>query len=84
MTKSASRWVGLLAALGITFAASVAIGLKVLPGPHSETDYLVVGSIATLLALGVLFAFLINAWVRTPDVFFRRRRKTGQTPPGQE
>lgn len=82
--KLASRWVGLLVAIAITFGAAVAVALKVLPGPHSETDYLVVGSIATFLALGVLFAFLINAWVKTPDVFFRRRRKPEDEPPAGE
>ena len=54
----------LLTGAAIVFGVTVAIGLRLLPEPHSETDYLVVGSIATFLSLGVLFAVLIATWIK--------------------
>jgi hypothetical protein len=38
----------------------------VMPGPHKSTDYLVIGCVATLLCLLLLFVVLINAPKR-PD-----------------
>ena len=70
------RVLGLFAAILLVFAVVVAIGLQLLPSPHSETDYLVVGSVATFIALGVLFVVLITSYVKSPDVFFKRRDKT--------
>ena len=67
-----SRLGMLFGAAAIVFAVTVAIGLKILPEPHSETDYLVVGSVATFLSLGVLFAVLITTWIKTPEVFFKK------------
>jgi Na+/melibiose symporter-like transporter len=42
------------------FAVTVAILLAVMPGPHKSTDYLVIGCVATLLCLLLLFVVLIN------------------------
>lgn len=65
----------LLTGAAIVFGVTVAIGLRLLPEPRSETDYLVVGSIATFVSLGVLFAVLIATWVKSPEIFFKRRKK---------
>lgn len=75
MSTAAGRALMLAASAVIVFGVTVAIGLKMLPAPHNETDYLVVGSVATLLSLVVLFAVLLTTWLRSPDVFFRRRPK---------
>lgn len=75
MGTAAGRALMLIASAVIVFGVTVAIGLKILPSPHSETDYLVVGSVATFLSLIVLFAVLLTTWLRSPDVFFRRRPK---------
>jgi cytochrome c oxidase assembly factor CtaG len=69
------RILGLFVAVLMVFGVVVAIGLRLLPGPHTETDYLVVGSVATFIALGVLFVVLITSYVKSPDVFFKRRDK---------
>jgi len=45
----------------IVFAVTVGILLAVMPGPHKSTDYLVIGCVATLLCLLLLFVVLINA-----------------------
>lgn len=70
-----AKWGMLLGAAAIAFVVTVAVGLRLLPGPHTETDYLVVGSIATFFCLGVLFAVLITTWIRSSDVFFKKRVK---------
>jgi len=69
------RVLGLIAAVLVVFGTVVAIGLRLLPEPHSETDYLVIGSVATFIALGVLFVVLITSYVKSPEVFFKRREK---------
>lgn len=76
-----AKWGMLLGAGAIVFCITLAIGLKLLPGPHTETDYLVVGSVATFLCLGVLFAVLITTWIRTPNVFFKKRDTNESVPP---
>jgi len=50
---------------GITvlFIASIVILLKVIPGPHSKTDYLVIGAVATFLSMTLLFVTLLNSGV---------------------
>jgi Na+/melibiose symporter-like transporter len=53
------------------FAVTVAILLAVMPGPRKPTDYLVIGCVATLLCLLLLFVVLINTPKRPdrkPDV----------------
>ena len=57
----------LVVAAALLFAAVVLIGLRVLPEPHSETDYLVVGCIATFVSLGGVFAALIATRPKMPD-----------------
>lgn len=76
MSSALGKWAVLIGGTAIVFAVSVAVGLQLVPGPHSETDYLVIGCIATLLSLSLLFLVLIRTWVKAPDVFFKRRTKT--------
>ncbi len=44
----------------LVFAGTVALLLYILPGPHAPTDYLVIGAVATLLCLLLLFVLLIK------------------------
>jgi xanthine/uracil permease len=67
--------IALAAAIVIVFGIVVVAGLRLLPSPHTDSDYLVVGSVATFVALGVLFLALITTWIKTPNVFFKRREK---------
>ncbi len=57
------------------FAGIVVALLDVLPVPHSRTDYLVIGSLATLAALGMLFIGWIAWRAGRGELFWRRRRK---------
>jgi Na+/melibiose symporter-like transporter len=61
-----NRNVALALGMAIIFAATVAILLVVMPGPHKSTDYLVIGCVATLLCLLLLFVVLINT-AKRPD-----------------
>jgi len=63
-----------LAAL-CAFGVVAALMIRVMPGPLKESDYLVVGSVATLVGLGVLFLALVSTNMKSSDVFFKRRRK---------
>lgn len=56
------------------FVLVAAIMLKVMPAPLKESDYIVIGSVATLVALGVVFVTLIST-TATRDVFFKKRKK---------
>jgi hypothetical protein len=61
-----NRTLALTLGMVIIFAVTVAILLVVMPGPHKPTDYLVIGCVATLLCLLLLFVVLINA-PKPPD-----------------
>jgi len=66
-------WMLGLAAVCV-FAVVAAIMLNVMPTPLKESDYMVIGSVATLVALLVLFVVIIST-ARSRDVFFKKRRK---------
>ncbi len=56
-----NRTIALALGMVIIFAATVGVLLAVMPGPHKSTDYLVIGCVATLLCLLLLFVVLINS-----------------------
>jgi len=55
-----NRTITLSALLLVVFVATVAILLQVLPSPHKSTDYLVIGAVATLLCILLLYFLLIK------------------------
>jgi hypothetical protein len=55
-----NRTITLSALLLVVFAITVAILLQVLPGPHKPTDYLVIGAVATLFCILILYFLLIK------------------------
>ncbi len=61
-----NRTIALALGMLMIFGLTVAVLLTVMPGPHKSTDYLVIGCVATLLCLLLLFVVLINAPKR-PD-----------------
>lgn len=84
MGTSFSRWGALTGAAICIFTVSTFLGLQLIPGPHSQIDYLVVGSISTLLSLCVLFAMLLTTMMKLPNPFYRKRLKgSAQTEPPQ-
>lgn len=57
------------------FAVSAAVIVAIMPSPLKDTDYLVIGSIATLVSLLVMFLVLIATRLKSPDPFFKKRKK---------
>jgi hypothetical protein len=83
--ESHSRRVLLVFAAGAAvFASAVAAGLRLVPEPRTQLDYLVIGSLATFLMLGAVFGLILMFWVKPREFLAQRRRKqasTPQTPP---
>ncbi len=57
------------------FAAVATILVEVMPRPLRPSDYLIIGSVATLVALLALFLILVSTTLKSSDVFFKRRKK---------
>lgn len=65
--------IALSAGLAVIFAITVLVLLGILHGPRKSTDYLVIGTLATLVCIFVLF--LVNlAMDSGNDLFFKRRK----------
>ncbi len=69
------RTLGLALALTFIFAAVAGIMLKVMPAPLKDSDYLIIGSVATMVSLLMLFVLLIATSGKASTVFFKRRNK---------
>lgn len=69
------RTLSLVLAMVLVFAAVAVIMLKVMPAPLKDADYLIIGSVATLVSLLILFMILVTTSGRASSVFFKRRKK---------
>lgn len=66
----------LVLAMLFIFGAVAGILVKVMPGPLKDSDYFMIGSVATLAALGVLFLIVVTTSRKaSTDVFIRKRKK---------
>ena len=70
-----ARTLSLTLALVFIFAAVAGIMLKVMPAPLKDSDYLIIGSVATMVSLLLLFVLLIATSGKASSVFFKRRKK---------
>lgn len=70
------RTIGIAGTLILVFAAVAGIMLKVMPGPLKDSDYLVIGTVATLAAMLALFLVLVRTSGKKSNIFFRRRKKS--------
>lgn len=61
MEKRTSRWLTLGGGIVVLFIATIAILLKIIPQPHRNLDYLVIGAVATFLSMILLWIALMNA-----------------------
>lgn len=82
MSQRVKNVLVLVAAVVLVFGVATAIGLKLVPQPHTDTDYLVIGSVATLLALAALFAVLLATVFKSGGPLIRRRQRTTTDPDG--
>jgi len=57
------------------FAVAAAVMVAIMPAPLKDSDYLVIGSVATLVSLLAMFLALIATRSGTPNPFFKKRKK---------
>jgi hypothetical protein len=57
------------------FGVAAAVMLVIMPTPLKDSDYLVIGSVATLVSLLVMFLVLVATRLKSPDLFFKKRKK---------
>ena len=69
------RTISLALALVFIFAAVAGIMLKLMPAPLKDSDYLIIGSVSTMVSLLLLFVLLIATSGKASSVFFKRRKK---------
>ena len=75
MTSNGSRALMLVGVAIALFGISIIVLTRVLPGPHTERDYFIIGCLSTLVALFALFLIVIKTWIKAPDPFFKRRKR---------
>ena len=70
----------MLAGVGVTlFGISTILMVQLLPGPHSQKDYFIIGCMATLVSLVAVFLIVMTTWIKTPNPFFKKRSKRSST-----
>ena len=57
------------------FGVAAAVMIRLMPAPLKDSDYLVIGSVATLVSLLVVFLVLIATGLKGPGLFFKKRKK---------
>ena len=60
------------------FGVVAGILLKVMPGPLKDSDYFLIGSMATIAALALLFAMIAATSKNMGGLFFKRKKKAKQ------
>ena len=71
--RAALRPVAAVCLLCLVFASTALLLARWLPGRPRATDYLVVGTLATIATLAALFLLLLATSLRGSDVFYKRR-----------
>jgi ABC-type Fe3+-siderophore transport system permease subunit len=69
------RTLALIVGVMLVFGVVAAILVKLMPEPLTDSDFLVIGSLATVVALLVLFFGLVGIRVKGGGTFFTRRNK---------
>jgi hypothetical protein len=68
------RYGVLAAGILVEFVAVLVILVAVIPGPRKQIDYLVIGTLATFVALGTLFAILQATTMRDVTAFSKEKQ----------
>lgn len=82
MSTGARNVLGTVCAAVAVFALAVLLGLRLTPPPRTRLDYLVIGSAATFLMLGVVFGMALALWIRPRGLLWFRRKKGQAEQPG--
>ena len=61
----------------VVFGLVAVVLLKLMPVPHRDVDYMVVGALATLVSMGLLFFILLKTTLKGQDVFSKKRKGDG-------
>lgn len=75
MSSAVTRGLALAVIMISVFVIGIVVLIRLIPGPHKSSDYLIIGCLATLLCLFTLFLIFISTWAKGPNTFFKRRRK---------
>lgn len=70
-----ARTISMALAALFVFAAVAGVMLRFMPAPLKDSDYLIIGSVSTMISLLMLFALLIVTSGKASTVFYKRRRK---------
>jgi MFS family permease len=73
MRSRAGRLVVLGLGMIAVFASVAMLLTRIIPPPHKETDYLVIGTLATFASLGLLFVVLLSTFLKNPTVSKERK-----------
>lgn len=71
---------GVLAGMAVAlFLLSVLVFVRLLPGPLTDNDYLIIGCLSTLVTLIVVFVLLVSTGITGSkslrDAFIQKRKK---------
>lgn len=75
MPPPSVRALALGTAILAIFGVSAIVLLNLIPGPYTTTDYIIVGSLSTLVCLLVVFFILLGTSLKGPNTFFKRRQR---------
>src|SRR5260370_37324947 len=73
-SRGAWRCVVLACGIAAVFAATVLIMLRVLPGTHTHSDYMIAGTLATCISLLLLFGVLMSSSLKSSGPLVTRRQ----------
>ncbi|MEO7653626.1 MAG: hypothetical protein ABIZ80_24470 [Bryobacteraceae bacterium] len=57
------------------FGVTVIVLIRLVPGPHTSRDYMIIGCVSTLMALFAVFVLLISTSMKNSKVFYKRRKR---------
>ncbi len=77
MSANGNRALMLFGVAVALFAITSIVLTQLLPGPHTQRDYFIIGSLSTLVALFGVFLMVILTWIKSPNLFVKRRTRRG-------
>ncbi len=66
-------------AVAMVFVLTVLILLRVVPGPHRPADYAVIGSLATLVCILVVFLVFLSGNAKRSEMFYKRKKTSAKS-----
>jgi multisubunit Na+/H+ antiporter MnhF subunit len=60
----------------LVFIGAVIILLRFMPGPRQPTDYVVIGTVATLVCILLAFMVFLSGSRKRSQLFYKRKQRT--------